>query len=178
MNTKHVTFAGDFLKKTEVDILRPIEAVLTRIGEETVPVMKGFIKNNVSRAATGDLEGSIAWRTATNHSQVETADDLIEAPPAHCVDIGSANNHAVYVDRGSGPHLNPEGSEEFVAEIKDWVRRMGWDESVAFPIIKNIREQGTDAIPFIEPTGNKLQSIATPICREAIRTYWAKQRQV
>jgi predicted GNAT family acetyltransferase len=65
-----------------------------------------------------------------------------------------------------------------VAEIKDWTRRMGWDEDVAWAIIKKIREEGTDAIPFIEPTANKLSSIAKPICEQTIREYWATQRQV
>ena len=178
-NTKHVTFAGDFLKQTEVDILRPVESVLKRVGQDATRVMRRYVRSPfVSRAAREELEGSITWRTAHDYGKIENSTDLIDAPPVHCVDIGSANNHAFYVDRGSSPHLNPEGSEEFVAEIKDWVRRMGWDENAAFAVIKNIREQGTDAIPFIEPTRSHLLSIAKPICEEAIRTYWTKQRQV
>jgi len=178
-NTKYVTFAGDFLKKTEADILRPIEAVLERVGTDTTRVMRRYVRSPfVSRAARGDLEESITWRTAHNHGEIEDTNDLIDAPPVHAVDIGSANDHAFYADKGTGPHLNKEGTVEFVAEIQDWTRRMGWDEDVAWAIIKKIRAEGTDAIPFIEPTASKLPSIARPICEEAIRTYWASQRQV
>lgn len=179
MNTKHVTFAGDFLKKTEVDILRPVEAVLEKVGEDATRVMRRYVRSPfVSRAARGELEESITWRTSNNHGEIEDTHDLIKAPPRHCVDIGSANEHAFYVDKGTSPHLNKEGTVEFVAEIKDWTRRMGWDEDVAWAIIKKIRDEGTDAIPFKEPTENRLSSIAKPICEKAIREYWATQRQV
>lgn len=178
-NTKYVTFAGDFLKLKEVDILRPVEGILERIGTDAVRVMRRFVGPPfVSQAARGDLENSIMWITANNHSEIPATENLLETPPVHCVDIGSANDHAFYVEEGSSPHVNPEGSDEFVAEIEDWVRRMGWDEGIAYVIIKKIREEGTDAIPFVKPTADKLQSIALPICKEAIEAFWAKQKQV
>jgi hypothetical protein len=167
-----VTFEGNFHKMKPEDILRPIEGMLANVGAAVVPVMRGIIKGQVSQGARGELERSIAWRTANKHSQVEKNEDLIESPPVHCVDIGSANSHAFYVEEGSSPHLNPEGTEEFVAEIKDWTARMGWDEDVAYAIINSIRANGTDAMPYAKPTGEKLPSISKPIYDEAVRTFW------
>jgi len=181
MNTKHVTFAGDFLKKTEVDILRPIEAVLERVGDAALRKMKTYTEPHDYRGdIEGGLSGSLAWRTAHNHSEVTDEKDLIEAPPVHAVDIGSANGHAFVREYGSGPHLNKEGSPEFIAEIIEWAasRNPPISEEGAWAIIKTIRNEGTDEAPFVRPVGYQMRSIALPICREAISTYWASQRQV
>ena len=174
-NTKYVTFAGDFMKKTEADILRPIEAVLENVGTAALEKMKTYTKPHDYR---GDLSKSLMWRTKNNYSKVEEDDELIDEPPVHAVDIGSASDHAFVREYGSGPHLNPEGSEEFVNEIIVWAQKKGMTEDEAWAIIKTIRNEGTDEAPFVRPVSSQMRFIALPICREALSTYWAKQRQV
>jgi len=166
------------MEASSKDIYRPIEVILEKVGDTVAPIMKDTIRKQTSDGARGELERSIAWRTANNHSAVEKSEDLIEAPPVNCVDIGSANSHAFYVEEGSSPHLNPEGTEEFVAEITEWVHRQGGDDNDVYMAIRAIRERGTDAMPFVKPTYEKMPSIVTPICAKVVHEYWASQRQV
>jgi len=181
-----VTFAGDFLKLTEVDIIRPIESVLTRVGNTASRRMKKLVEPHKYR---GELQESITWRTATNQGKGVPAEDLIDAPPVHCVDIGSANKHAAYVNDGTGPHNSSTDSDEFINEIMVWVKRKGFKdpEHAAWAVINSIRKEGTmhdksgmyvGGLHYKEDIDNQMRDIARPICRQAIRDFWAKQRQV
>lgn len=179
---QYVTMIGDFMKLDEKELYRPIEAGLTAIGDVCVDKMKGYIEPHNYRK---DLYDSIMWRTASNKSK-GVAGDEIDTPPAHSVDIGSANEHALYVERGTGPHLSKKGSGEFIAEIIAWARTKGFDEHIAWAIIKKIRNEGTmhlpggltDGIHYAEAVSFQGRQIARPIMESQIRTFWAKQRQV
>jgi hypothetical protein len=181
----YVTFAGDFLKLTEVDIIRPIESVLTAIGEEASQQMKKLVEPHRYK---GRLEESITWRTAKNQGGSVKSEDLIKAPPVHCVDIGSANDHAFYVNNGTGPHNTPKDADMFVTEVMAWAKSKGFTEQEGWAIIRSIHNEGTmhdkesgayiGGLHYKETMDSRMRSIARPICRDAIRTFWAKQKQV
>lgn len=178
---QYVVMTGDFLKLNDRDLYRPIDSALTAIGVVCVDKMKGYIEPHNYRK---DLSDSIMWKTSSDKSSAEGNE--IDAPPAHCVDIGSANDHALYVERGTGPHLENTDSGEFVAEIIAWARTKGFDEHIAWAIIKKIRNEGTMHLPggilngihYAEAVKNQGRQIAKPIMEAQIRTFWAKQRQV
>jgi len=182
---QHVVMIGDFMKLTNEEIMRPVEAGLRAIGRVAEDKMKGYIAPHNYRK---ELYDSITWRTSTNQGDPVDAEDLIEAPPAHCVDIGSANEHALYVERGTGPHLENTDSGEFVNEIILWTIRKGIKDPkrTAWAIIKKIRDEGTMHLPggilngihYAEAVKNQGRQIAKPILEAEIRTFWAKQRQV
>jgi len=172
---QYVIMTGDFLKMTGNDIYRPIEAALTAVGNAAADKMKEYTKKHDYR---GELTNSITWRTANNHGPIEKTEDLIDAPPPNCVDIGSGSSKAIYAERGTGPHINSVGTEEFVAEIITWAASKGIDESGAWAIIKTIRNEGTDERPFAAPVYYQGGAIAKSIMEEAIRTFWRSQRQV
>jgi hypothetical protein len=172
---QYVSMTGDFLKMTGSDIYRPVEAALVAVGNAASDKMKEYTKKHDYR---GELTNSITWRTATNHGEIENSEDLIDAPPINCVDVGSGNKKAVYAERGTGPHINATGTADFVAEIIEWAASKGIDESGAWAIIKTIRNEGTDERPFAAPVFYQGRAIARPIMEEAMRTFWAKQKQV
>jgi hypothetical protein len=172
---QYVTMTGDFLKMTDKDIYRSVETALSAVGQAAAAKMKEITDKHNYR---GELSGSITWRTAANRGSIENTEDLIDAPPVNCVDVGSGNKKAIYAERGTGPHLNPVGTEEFVAEIIEWAASKGIDESGAWAIIKTIRNEGTDERPFAKPIYYQGRQIARPIMEAALQTFWAKQRQV
>jgi hypothetical protein len=179
----YVTFAGDFLKLTEVDIIRPIEGVLEAIGDKAARKMRNLVEPHKYK---GDLEKSITWRTAHNQGDSVKSEDLIDAPPVHWVSIGSANKHAAYVNDGTGPHNTPKDKDDFVREVMAWAKSKGFTEEVGWAIIHSIHNEGTmhnngsyvGGLHYKETIDSQMQAIARPICRDAIRTFWAKQKQV
>jgi len=172
---QYVAMTGDFMKITGAEISRAVEAALAQVGETASEKMKTYTKKHDYR---GDLTNSITWRTAHNHGKIEDTNDLIDSPPPNCVDVGSANDHAVYVEKGTGPHLNAAGSDEFVREIIEWAASKNIDEDGAWAIIKTIRNEGTDERPFAAPVYYQGRAIARPILEEATRLFWRSQRKV
>jgi len=169
-----VAIKGGLSKLDPSEISRSVEDMLERIGVVATKKMKTYTTKHDYR---GDLTKSITWRTAFNHGSIENVNDLIDAPPVNCVDIGSANDHAIYREKGTGPHLNPEGSVEFIEEIKLWAASKGLSEDIAWAIIKTIRNEGTDAKPFALPVHYQLESMAMPIIKKAIKDFWASRNK-
>jgi len=171
----HVDFTGDFLDMNPADIVRPVEAALKRIGNVCVGKMQELTKPHDDK---GDLTNSLMWITAVNRSNPKNSEDMLDTPPANCVDIGSANEHAAYRERGSSPHINPEGSAEFIAEMKEWGRKRRMTEHQIFNAINNIRDNGTDAWPFMGPVADQIEALGRRLMIAELKNFWASQRQV
>jgi hypothetical protein len=157
------------------ELLRPVEDILRKIGHEVTAVMKSNMKGHVYK---GELRDSVTWRTASNRGPIADAKDLIDVPPINCVDIGSKNDHAHYVEEGTPHHETNTDSDEFIAEMKAWGASKGFDAHTIYLIIQDIRENGTEKHPYAKPTHEAMPSIAEPIVAEGIKTFWASRRKV
>jgi hypothetical protein len=171
----HVTFAGDFLTMNPKDITRPVEAALERIGNICVGRMKELTKPHDDK---GDLTNSLMWVTAVNRSNPENSEDMLNTPPPNCVDIGSANEHAIYRERGSAPHATPLNSAEFIVEMTDWGKKRGMTDHQIFNAINNIRDHGTDAWPFMGPVADQIEALGAKLMIAELKNYLANMRQV
>ena len=165
MNTTYVTTKGIIsgMNLTRLDL--DIEAVLERIGEDAMREMRSFATPHNYQ---GTLEKSITWRTQATFHKIENTAHLIDKPDnKYAVDVGSKAPHAWFRENGTGPHVHPEGSAEFLAAMKEWAASKGinWDgppeESSRFwAIITNIRNHGTEKRPFAEPMRPRMGVIA------------------
>ncbi len=179
---KNVTMTGEFSGMNLNNISIEVEAMLERIGAEVTEGMRSYTRPHDD---TGDLTDSITWRTGATYAPIKNNEDLIEKPDApNAVDIGSRARHAWFREHGTGPHIHPEGSEEFVAEMKEWASRKGiqWNGTEAeqaqfWAIVNHIRQYGTEAFPFAEPMIPELRSIAQKYGFQAIRNMFEKRKR-
>jgi hypothetical protein len=173
--TVHVTFTGDFLTMKPEDIARPVEAALKRIGNVCLGKMQELTKPHDDK---GDLTDSLMWITAVDRSNPKNSEDLLDVPPPHCVDIGSANEHAIYRERGSAPHATPLNSDEFIVEMTDWGKKRGMTDHQIFNAINNIRDHGTDAWPFMGPVADQIEALGVRLMIAETKNFIAGMKQV
>jgi hypothetical protein len=173
--TVHVTFEGDFLNMKPEDISRPVYVALQRIGNVCVEKMKVLTKPHDDK---GDLTNSLMWITSINRSNPENSEDMLDTPPPNCVDIGSANDHAIYRERGSAPHATPLNSAEFIVEMQEWGKKRGMTDHQIFNAINNIRDHGTDAWPFMGPVADQIEALGVRLMIAETKNFIAKMRQV
>jgi hypothetical protein len=164
------------------------EGILQAVGDIAVNLMK---KNTQPFDFDKTLTESIAWRTVQQNSFVPNTDHLIAPPNRNDqVDIGSHAPYAWFREYGAGRHTKADGSEEFVAAMRDWVqRRLGINTSPSatkedkwefFLILQHIRkgeaatakQQGKE--PFMTPVEARLPEIATKVSKDRMDNLWAK----
>lgn len=151
----------DLLDNVAKEMSLGIEAALLDIGSYTVKNMKKITKTGDS---SGRLTDSITYQTVKSSSRkgknAVDSDVLSKPLDPDYVFIGSAAPHAQYRETYSGTHINHEGSDVFIEEMKKWVmRELGIDangapeERAAFSaIIKSVRDNPrNEGIPFVEP---------------------------
>jgi hypothetical protein len=163
------TYKGKF---ASMNITQTIEnntrRMLRNVGEDVSRKMKDKAEKN---DYTGSLSDSITWRTAYEEGTMgsnASASDMIDRPlMKNAVSMGSANSHAYFREFGAGPHMSKDGSEEFIADMKEWVRQkipdMGDPDKEGgyrfWALIKSLRE-GQEGEPFVRPTLPDLHKIA------------------
>jgi hypothetical protein len=164
------------------------EGILQAVGDIAVNLMK---KNTQPFDFDKTLTESIAWRTVQQNSFVPNTDHLIAPPNRNDqVDIGSHAPYAWFREYGAGRHTKADGSEEFVAAMRDWVqRRLGIntspsatkeDKAQFFAILRHIRygakaqagQQGRE--PFMTPVEAQIPLIASQTANERITAEWNK----
>lgn len=100
-----------------------VEEILFDIGSELV----NQLQIEAPTGATGDLQTSFQIFRRTNRD----------------VYLGSRLPYALFVQTGTRPHTPP------FEPIQVWARRKLGDESAAGPVWQKIREEGTDADPYM-----------------------------
>jgi hypothetical protein len=169
MSTQYVTTKGVLTDGSLANVDSDFEGLLERIGEETMVEMKLFTEPFDD---TGSLTDSITWRTQANYHHISKNEHLIEKPDnKHAVDIGSKAPHAFFRENGTGPHMHPEGSEDFVNAMLGWGFRKGMDEDDIWKVIWAIRKRGTAKHPFAYPMIPRLDYIARKHINEWLRMW-------
>jgi hypothetical protein len=142
-------------------ILPAIYGALNDAGEFAMREMKEITSQHDSSRRLTD---SIVWRTdraGPRQGGAATESDVIDAPTeTYVVRAGSGVRYAPYVEDGSGPHVNPEGHEEFVRDLKAWYERTFGISADAnrdtrfhfWNIYNQIVLHGTEERPFVSPT--------------------------
>lgn len=168
------TYKGKFAK---LDVNRVVtqdrERYMKRVGDVGVEEMKS---RTSPHDWTGELTGSIAWRTQSEFSPVTKNENLVDRPDnPEEIAIGSKCKYAFFREFGAGIHGSADGSAEFIDRMKAWFRdKIGGDpegegSSVFWAIVNNIRygdkaTNGTQNMaPFVAP--------ATPAIIKAARHY-------
>jgi len=112
--------------------LNELEDGLTAEVRQLLIEISNTLVNNLKRespvGATGDLRRS--WQIFT------TADDEVV--------LGSRIGYAQYVNDGTEPHTPP------FEPIQVWSRRVLGDEGLAGAVWQKIRQEGTDANPYLD----------------------------
>jgi len=80
-----------------------------------------------------------------------TESELTEKGSEIFIRVGPTAKSAPNLEWGSSPHINSEGSEDFVESITLWGKRKGMDEHEIQSLIDHIRKYGTKPHPFLGP---------------------------
>jgi len=163
------SYKGKFLgMKVDQLIENDVRRLLAKVGEFGAERMKTRTEPHDWK---GRLSDSITWVTKYESGGMGGAaekEDMLSPPnDSHDVDIGTGCPYGVFRERGAGPHKNKLGSEEFIANMKEWcLDKLGLDadgapeEQYAFwRIIGKIR-QGQDAVPFAFPSIGEIYKFA------------------
>jgi hypothetical protein len=110
------------------ELERELDAETREIVLELANAIVNEMKVEAPVGATGDLRRSI---------QIFKRDD-------DSVLLGTRIGYAAAVNEGRGPH-----TPDFDA-LQVWARRKLGDESAAGPVFRKIREEGTEANPYVE----------------------------
>jgi len=105
--------------------------------------------------------------------------DLITAPTdPYTVSIGSAAEHAYFVEKGSGTHRSSTGTELFIERLNIWAKQtLGIskdDKATSYRfwlLVKHIRDTGTDEKPFVEPSREYINGLARGVLDKAIAKF-------
>ena len=155
-----ISIKGEMVDPVKLSI--GVQAMLADVGSATAKEMKSHTKeHDVSKR----LSNSITWQTSDKGSNAfgeHRRDDRIESPKEEGVlYVGSGAPYALYREIGSGPHKQKEGSKQFLDSLNEWTKTvLGVDRDSPDPeirfhywnIVKDIREHGTRAEPFLLPT--------------------------
>lgn len=156
-----------------------IEGALTRAGESTVGMMK---KETEPYDFRGTLTKSLMWKTSRRSSKANTSMEIDKPSSNMEVNVGSAAPHAWYREYGAGPHISSQGSDLFLANMREWFQQKtgmnpndgGEGQSYFWAIIKTIRsgeraqakEQGK--MPFLAPIVDQLSGLLKTIAEDMI----------
>jgi hypothetical protein len=110
------------------ELERELDAETREIVLELANAIVNEMKVEAPVGATGDLRRSIQI--------FQRADDSVL--------LGTRIDYAAAVNEGRGPH-----TPDFDA-LQVWARRVLGDESAAGPVFRKIREEGTEANPYVE----------------------------
>ena len=172
MNTQFVKTEGAFTNMNFADIEKDTERYLEAIGKDAASRMTHFTEPFDD---TGDLTSSITWRTQATYAPIPNSEHLIEKPDnKYAVDIGSKAPHAFFRENGTGPHMHPEGSQEFMDAVKGWAFRKGMSEEEASKVIWAIRKRGTAKHPFAYPMIPILREIASKYFNVALKHLYTR----
>jgi len=112
------------LDELEAELGDETRRILLEIANELV----NNLKIEAPTGATGDLQRSI---------QILRRDDGE-------IILGSRLDYAEFVQTGTGPHAPP------FEPIQVWARRVLGDEGAAWPVWWKIKQEGTDANPYVD----------------------------
>lgn len=172
MKGKFVETSGPItnMKLSDIDI--NVNSMLAAVGRATAEEMKNYTRPFDSSER---LTESITWRTMADYDRIENSSDLIDEPEnKYAVDIGSKAPHAWFRENGTGPHMHPEGSEEFVKAVTAWAFSKGMSEEDANSVIAAIRKRGTAKHPFAYPMIPKLKYIASKYFNVAFKNLYTR----
>ena len=99
-----------------------------RILENIANTLVNEMKKEAPTGATGDLQRSIQIFRRSSGEIV----------------LGTRLSYAEFVQTGTRPHTPP------FEPIQIWARRKLGDESAAWPVWHKIRQEGTDANPYVD----------------------------
>ena len=107
----------------EAETRAEVDALLLEVANSLV----NNLKREAPTGATGDLQRDIGiWRQESGR-----------------IVLGTRLPYAKFVNEGTGPHTPPFDA------IQVWARRKLNDESAAGPVFQKIKQEGTDANPFV-----------------------------
>lgn len=177
----------DFLKQNIDQLGIGIQASLVKCGADARTYMRDIVDVN---SASYELRDSIMWRmTSKSSNKGAKASDTpsIEKPTdPYTVRTGSGAEHAPYVEKGSGVHLDKKGTELFISRLRDWawlvlhidgsVNGSPEDQRHFWNIVKHIRATGTEAKPFAEPTQAYMEKRAPQIIKNDLQQFIRQMR--
>jgi hypothetical protein len=167
MKTQFVETKGAFTDMNLTEIEKDTERYLEAIGRDAMNEMKHYTEPFDDE---GTLTESITGRTHATYNPISNSEHLIEKPDnKYAVDIGSKAPHAFFRENGTGPHMHPEGSQEFMDAVKGWAFWKGMREEEASKVIWAIRKRGTAKHPFAYPMSPKLHYIASKYFNVALK---------
>jgi len=110
------------------ELERDLDAETARILEDIANTLVNEMKKEAPVGATADLQRSIQIFRRSSGEIV----------------LGSRLDYAEFVQTGTRPHAAP------FEPIQIWARRKLGDESAAWPVWQKIRQEGTDANPYVD----------------------------
>jgi len=133
------------LRDINNDLERGLDKALIHLEYEAVQRISGKREPEMQAVDTGTA------RAAINHERIGLDGYLI-----------GAIEYFFFIEFGRKPGKNPP-----IQPIKDWLKRKGLDEGLAYPIAKKIGQQGIKPKPILRTTINKnLTEIKNIIQRE------------
>lgn len=130
---------------------------LAAIGQQIADDMKKRIKDNDSNV-DHRLSDSITWATnvAVDRSKIgsaaESGDIILKPTEKYTLYIGTQVPYAIYVEKGTGPHVTSNEMDQYEDRIREWAAKKGiTDPDRVEEIIVNIRRKGTLEHPFVQP---------------------------
>lgn len=175
MNNKYVKMSGGISQVNPMELNMVFEKILQQVGEYGVGKMQEYTKPHEFR---GDLTESMMWKTANAKGGNTNGDtEISEVEVPNSVHMGSANDHALYRERGTGRHVTDDRADEFTANMKEWCRiKLGFepdqDPRRFSNIMNKIKENGTEAAPFALPSALFIRQEGTRLGTKGITEYW------
>ena len=166
-----VKYKGNLANANLAEFDANVQAMLNAVGEVGVQIMRDVMEEKLPNGdATGNTRKSVMWRTKVTYRRPEHDDEseMIDAPPTQAtVNIGSAYPNAIFMEYGTSSHISPDGSQEFLEAIREWMALRGIPEKYFYPIVKKIRDEGTDARPYATETMTRLSDHAREMAYKA-----------
>lgn len=155
-----------------------IQGVLNDVGMKAVTNMRSLTKPH---EATGELTDSIMYVTQGNKSnrgsRAKESPDIDTPADKYTVVVGSAAEHAIYRETESGIHLTDDGSDLFIARMKEWYKlRFRADPDLPenknsfYGLLSKVRNTKTVGVPFVKPTKDMIVPYAKMQFQKAINT--------
>ena len=177
-----IEWSGEKIDPSKMSI--GVQAMLADVGAATAVEMKSHTKeHDVSKR----LSNSITWQTKDRGSNAlgeHRKDDRLESPKEDgMLYVGSGAPHALFRESGSGPHKNPEGSEEFLDSLDKWAIQVlgisrespsAYDRYRFWMLVDSIRKNGTEAAPFLAPTMPEIPKIVASAWYKAVKLFYTK----
>lgn len=153
------------------------QSTLSNIGNRIVTKMKEYTN---PYDWMGELTNSISWVDSNGWGN-NSSDYPLEPPSsAEHIYVGSAVPYAYFREFGAGPHLSPDGSEEFKQNMILWYQdKIGGDPENdskdsfhLFCIMEKIRVK-QDAVPFAKPVFDLYAvDVSSSVARNVLYQAW------